>query len=91
MPTAVRYPRGNGLGVDIQSELQVINIGRSRSFKQALMRVAGGSISILAFGSRVQPAFEAAQALATQGLAVRIVNMRYVKPLDEALLDRLGI
>ncbi|QCO20404.1 1-deoxy-D-xylulose-5-phosphate synthase [Acinetobacter cumulans] len=88
-PTAVRYPRGNGLGVSIQSELQAMNIGEAEvlaSFNEA----AGPSISILAFGSRVQPAFEAAQALATQGLAVRIVNMRYVKPLDEALLDRLA-
>lgn len=88
-PTAVRYPRGNGLGVNIQSELQAMNIGEAEILA-SFNETQGPSISILAFGSRVQPAFEAAEALAKQGLAVRIVNMRYVKPLDEALLDRLA-
>lgn len=88
-PTAVRYPRGNGLGVNIQSELQAMNIGEAEILA-SFNETQGPSISILAFGSRVQPAFEAAEALAAQGLAVRIVNMRYVKPLDEALLDRLA-
>ena len=88
-PTAVRYPRGNGLGVNIQSELQAMNIGEAEILA-SFNETQGPSISILAFGSRVQPAFEAAEALAAQGLAVRIVNMRYVKPLDEALLDCLA-
>lgn len=88
-PAAVRYPRGNGLGVEIQQQMTPMEIGQAEivaSFNDAQDDV----ISILAFGSRVQAAVEAAQALAEQDLAVRVVNMRFVKPLDEKMITTLA-
>jgi len=88
-PAAVRYPRGNGLGVEIQQQMTPMEIGQAEivaSFNDAQDDV----ISILAFGSRVQAAVEAAQALAGQDLAVRVVNMRFVKPLDEKMITTLA-
>jgi 1-deoxy-D-xylulose-5-phosphate synthase len=89
-PAAVRYPRGNGLGVEIQSVMNTLALGKAEIVADLNAQYDDG-ISILAFGSRVQPAFEAAQYLATQLEArVRVVNMRFVKPLDEQLLQRLA-
>ena len=88
-PAAVRYPRGNGLGVEIQQQMTPMEIGQAEivaSFNDAQDDV----ISILAFGSRVQAAVEAAQKLAEQDLAVRVVNMRFVKPLDEKMIATLA-
>ncbi len=88
-PAAVRYPRGNGLGVEIQQQMTPMEIGQAEivaSFNDAQDDV----ISILAFGSRVQAAVEAAQKLAEQDLAVRVVNMRFVKPLDEKMITALA-
>ncbi|MNY91443.1 1-deoxy-D-xylulose-5-phosphate synthase [compost metagenome] len=88
-PAAVRYPRGNGLGVEIQQQMTPMEIGQAEivaSFNDAQDDV----ISILAFGSRVQAAVEAAQKLAEQDLAVRVVNMRFVKPLDEKMIVTLA-
>ena len=88
-PAAVRYPRGNGLGVEIQQQMTPMEIGQAEivaSFNDAQDDV----ISILAFGSRVQVAVEAAQKLAEQDLAVRVVNMRFVKPLDEKMIATLA-
>ncbi|MCP5934300.1 hypothetical protein NL369_29715, partial [Klebsiella pneumoniae] len=80
---AVRYPRGNGLGVEIQQQLTELEIGKAEIVAEFNTEYEGG-ISILAFGSRVQPAIESAKQLATQlHIAVRVVNMRFVKPLDE--------
>ena len=89
-PAAVRYPRGNGLGVEIQQQMTPMEIGQAEivaSFNDAQDDV----ISILAFGSRVQAAVEAAQKLAEQDLAVRVVNMRFVKPLDEKMIATLAL
>ena len=89
-PAAVRYPRGNGLGVAMQSQLTEMNIGEAEVLAE-LNAEQGEFISILAFGSRVQPALDAAKAFAQQhDIAVRVVNMRYVKPLDEALLSQIA-
>jgi len=88
-PAAVRYPRGNGLGVEIQQQMTPMEIGQAEivaSFNDTQDDV----ISILAFGSRVQAAVEAAQKLAEQDLAVRVVNMRFVKPLDEKMIATLA-
>ncbi|RKG32313.1 1-deoxy-D-xylulose-5-phosphate synthase [Acinetobacter tianfuensis] len=89
-PAAVRYPRGNGLGVAMQSQLTEMNIGEAEVLAE-LNAEQGEFISILAFGSRVQQALDAAKAFAQQhDIAVRVVNMRYVKPLDEALLSQIA-
>ena len=89
-PAAVRYPRGNGVGVDIQQQLSALEIGKAEivaSFNEQ----HDEQISILAFGSRVTVAIEAAQALAqTHDIGVRVVNMRFVKPLDEQMIAVLA-
>jgi 1-deoxy-D-xylulose-5-phosphate synthase len=78
-PTAVRYPRGCGPGVSTQSELDSIEIGRGE------VRRRGKQIAILAFGSMLTPALQAAEAL-----DATVANMRFVKPLDEALVLELA-
>ncbi len=89
-PAAVRYPRGNGLGVEIQSELTALTIGQAE-IVTTLNTQYDDYISILAFGSRVQPAVEAATSLASQlEVGIRVVNMRFVKPLDTQMLDTLA-
>ena len=89
-PAAVRYPRGNGVGVEIQQQLSALEIGKAEivaSFNEQYDE----QISILAFGSRVTVAIEAAQALAQiHDVGVRVVNMRFVKPLDEQLIAALA-
>jgi 1-deoxy-D-xylulose-5-phosphate synthase len=89
-PAAVRYPRGNGLGVEIQQHMTELEIGRAEIILQ-LNETADEQISILAFGSRVAASVEAARSLAQQlDVGVRVVNMRFVKPLDEQILSRLA-
>ncbi|WP_336930421.1 1-deoxy-D-xylulose-5-phosphate synthase [Acinetobacter tandoii] len=89
-PAAVRYPRGNGLGVEIQQHMTELEIGRAEIILQ-LNETADEQISILAFGSRVAASVEAARSLAQQlDIGVRVVNMRFVKPLDEQMLSRLA-
>ena len=89
-PAAVRYPRGNGLGVEIQQEMMELEIGRGEilaSFNTA----QESTISILAFGSRVQASLDAGQALSEKlDVAVRVINMRFVKPLDTQLIDQIA-
>jgi 1-deoxy-D-xylulose-5-phosphate synthase len=79
-PAALRYPRGNGLGVDISAEPKQIEIGRGEIVRE------GEDIAIVAYGSMVQPSIEAAEDLAKDGLNATVVNARFVKPLDEELL-----
>ena len=89
-PAAVRYPRGAGCGVKIEPELKLLELGRAELLAEFNPQHEQ-QISILAFGSRVQPALEAAQTLAAaHQLGARVVNMRFVKPLDEALIERLA-
>ncbi len=89
-PAAVRYPRGNGLGVEIQQQMTAIPLGQAEIVSQFNPQY-DDYISVLAFGSRVQAAVEAAEAFAQQhDVAVRVVNMRFVKPLDEKLLAEIA-
>ena len=85
-PAAVRYPRGNGLGVEIHAELQTLDIGKAEVLLQLNDQYEDG-ITILAFGSRVSVAATAAKHIAsTHDIAVRVINMRYVKPLDQTII-----
>ena len=79
-PAAVRYPRGKGLGIEIKREIKSIEIGK------ALVRRAGHSAAILAFGSMVKPALEASETL-----DATVVDMRFVKPIDEQLIRELAV
>jgi len=74
-PVAVRYPRGAGAGVAVQASLEGLPFGKGEIRRQ------GSGIAILAFGTLLHPALEAAQAL-----GATVVNMRWAKPLDTALL-----
>ena len=78
-PAAVRYPRGSGPGVATEKALKALPIG------QAEIRREGRQIAILAFGSMVAPALAAGSAL-----NATVVNMRFIKPLDANLLERLA-
>ena len=78
-PSAVRYPRGSGPGVKTLQTMEALPIGKAE------VRRSGRKIALLAFGSMVTPALEAAEIL-----DATIVNMRFVKPLDEHTLLRLA-
>jgi 1-deoxy-D-xylulose-5-phosphate synthase len=78
-PAAVRYPRGTGPGVPLQKEFSSIPVGKGE------VKRKGKKIAILAFGSMVKPALEAAEAL-----DATVANMRFVKPIDEALVLELA-
>jgi 1-deoxy-D-xylulose-5-phosphate synthase len=79
-PVAIRYPRGSGQGVDITSELQELPLGKGEMLR------AGGDLTIVAFGPVVNNALEAAQALSGEGLDCGVINARFAKPLDSALI-----
>jgi 1-deoxy-D-xylulose-5-phosphate synthase len=84
---AVRYPRGAGVGVALGSDLSELPWGRAelRRSTSRTSAVGGPRIAILAFGTLLYPALQAAEAL-----DATVVNMRFVKPLDEALLLELA-
>ncbi|ENW93925.1 1-deoxy-D-xylulose-5-phosphate synthase [Acinetobacter dispersus] len=89
-PTAVRYPRGVGTGVEIQQQMTAMEIGKAEIVAEFNVD-AERQISILAFGSRVAASVEAAQQFANKhSMGVRVVNMRFVKPLDEQILRDLA-
>jgi len=78
-PSAVRYPRGTGPGVAIQNEMIALPIGKAE------LRRTGKRVAILAFGSMLAPSLKAAEEL-----DATVVNMRFVKPLDNALVLQLA-
>ena len=89
-PAAVRYPRGNGVGVEIQPQLTALDIGKAE-IVLSLNEQQDEQISILAFGSRVNVAIQAAHALAVaHDVGVRVINMRFVKPLDQVMIATLA-
>ena len=84
-PIALRYPRGNGLGVPLKPDFEALPIGKGETLR------TGKDIAILAIGDMVAPSLQAAAALAHEGIECEVVNMRFVKPLDAALLgDIIG-
>ena len=83
-PAAMRYPRGNGVGADIEREPQLLEIGKGEILRD------GGEIAIVAYGSMVHPSLAAAENLAKEGLETTVVNARFVKPLDAPLLLALA-
>jgi 1-deoxy-D-xylulose-5-phosphate synthase len=84
-PIAVRYPRISGLGVELDPELKTIPIG-----SWEVVREGKGPLAFLAVGPMVQLALEAAEVLKQEGMDVRVVNARFIKPLDEAMLLKLA-
>ncbi|MFH1724461.1 MAG: 1-deoxy-D-xylulose-5-phosphate synthase [Elusimicrobiota bacterium] len=79
-PAALRYPRGEGVGVPIDPVMETLPIGKG-------LRVRDGhDVTIAAIGNRVHPALEAARILDTWGISAGVLNMRFVKPMDRDLL-----
>jgi len=92
-PTAVRYPRGSGAGIEAQTKMQLLPIGKGimRRQRDADSPVSRGkSIAVLAFGSCVNFALEAAKELAERNIDISIADMRFVKPLDKTLITELA-
>ena len=83
-PIALRYPRGNSIGVTVRPGFQKLEIGKAETVR------IGKHAAILAIGNMVQPALGAADLLSGEGIEVEVVNMRFVKPLDDALIRSLA-
>ncbi|HEX8624099.1 MAG TPA: 1-deoxy-D-xylulose-5-phosphate synthase [Allosphingosinicella sp.] len=82
-PSAVRYPRGNGIGLTLPAVPERLEIGRGRIVRE------GKKVAILSLGTRLQEALKAADALEGRGLSTTVADLRFAKPLDEALIRRL--
>ena len=83
-PSALRYPRGEGLGLELPKRGTVLEIGRGRVVRE------GTKVAILALGPRLQEALKAADELAARGLSTTVADARFAKPLDTALITQLA-
>lgn len=81
--SVIRYPRGPGEGVPLDADLKTLPVGKAQVLKE------GRDVYLLAIGSMVHPALKAAQIVEKEGFSVGVVNMRFVKPIDADLLNRL--
>ena len=91
-PVSVRYPRGKGVGVPLDSDLHTLEIGKAELLSPATLELAERQeCTILAFGSTVAPAEVAAEELAEENISIAVVNARWAKPLDEELIIRLAM
>jgi 1-deoxy-D-xylulose-5-phosphate synthase len=82
-PSAVRYPRGNGTGVALPQVPERLEIGKGRIVRE------GKKVAILSLGTRLEEALKAADRLDGMGLSATVADLRFAKPLDEALIRRL--
>ncbi|XKE96204.1 1-deoxy-D-xylulose-5-phosphate synthase [Metaplanococcus flavidus] len=82
-PIALRYPRGNGLGVEMDAELQALPIGSWEVLKK------GTDAVILTFGTTIPMAMDAAEKLSEKGINAEVVNARFIKPMDEEMLHSI--
>lgn len=84
-PVAIRYPRGNALGVPLSDGFVEYEVGKAEVMEE------GSDVAILAVGSMVDYAVKALPKLASSGISAKLVNMRFIKPFDENLLDELSV
>ena len=82
-PIAFRYPRGNGTGAALPTTPQLLEIGKGRVVRE------GSKVALLSLGTRLAEALKAADALEAKGLSTTVADLRFAKPLDTALIDRL--
>ncbi len=82
-PIAFRYPRGNGVGVELPKVPERLEIGKGRIVRH------GGKVAILSLGTRLGEALKAADQLDARGLSTTVADLRFAKPLDEALIRQL--
>jgi len=83
-PIALRYPRGEGTGVAMPEQGEVLEIGKGRIIQEGL------DVAILSFGAHLSEALEAAKALEARGISVTVADARFAKPLDTDLIERLA-
>ena len=83
-PSAFRYPRGEGFGLELPKRGSVLELGKGRVLRE------GNAIAILSYGARLQECLKAADELATHGLSCTVADARFAKPLDAALVERLA-
>ncbi len=79
-PSAFRYPRGNGLGVQLPSIKEILEIGKARIIKE------GKKVALLNFGTRLEECKKASEKLSAKGIKCTIIDARFAKPLDEKLI-----
>jgi 1-deoxy-D-xylulose-5-phosphate synthase len=82
-PIALRYPRGNGTGVALPETPELLEIGKGRVVRE------GSKVAILSLGTRLAEAIKAADQLEAKGLSTTVADLRFAKPLDTDLIDRL--
>lgn len=83
-PIAFRYPRGEGVGVDLPEQGEVLEIGKGRVVQ------TGGRVALLSFGTRLAEVQKAAEALSARGIEPTIADARFAKPLDKELILKLA-
>jgi len=83
-PSSIRYPRGEGIGIEIPSDLKALEIGKGRIVRE------GTTVAILSFGARLQESLKAAEMLSAQGLSTTVADARFARPLDAGLVERLA-
>src|SRR4051794_2236018 len=83
-PSAFRYPRGEGLGIELPKRGTPLEIGRGRVLRE------GTSVAILSYGTRLQECLKAAEELGARGLSTTVADARFAKPLDTDLVERLA-
>jgi len=83
-PSALRYPRGEGVGIEMPAEGVPLEIGKGRIVRQ------GSKIAILSLGTRLAESLKAAEELASFGLSTTVADARFAKPIDSDLLLRLA-
>jgi len=82
-PIALRYPRGEGVGVNIPKRGTPVEIGKGRVIRE------GNKVALLSLGTRLQECLKAADELEKKGLSTTVADARFAKPLDEALVEKL--
>ena len=83
-PSAVRYPRGEGIGAILPAKGEILQVGRGRILRE------GGRVAIISLGTRLADALKAADELAARGLPTTVADARFAKPIDTALIEQLA-
>ena len=83
-PSAFRYPRGNGVGVQLPSIKEVLEIGKAKIIKE------GKKVALLNFGTRLEECKKASEKLSSKGINCTIIDARFAKPLDEKLIMEIA-
>jgi 1-deoxy-D-xylulose-5-phosphate synthase len=81
-PVMIRYPRGKGMGVDMEKPEKMLAMARGELLRE------GDDVLLLPIGNRVYPALEAAEGLEKLGVSAAVINPRFVKPLDNELISQ---